>query len=118
MLGTDFGVNPRNWQTSLKKLVTEKGINNRLANVSNLLTTLTQFKNINYLNQLFSASTAEVFVKDLHKIIRKASNDVRTGKDKKSFKAKRYAWATRNLVRLGIEKKHYSKTKLSERNYE
>ena len=118
MLGTDFGVDPRRWQTSLKKLVTEKGINNRLANVANVLTSVTQFKNINYLNQLLSASTAEVYVKDLHNIVKKASKDVRTGKDKKSFKAKRYAWATRNLVRLGIEKKHYSKTKLSERNYE
>ena len=118
MLGTDFGINPGNWRTSLKKLVTEKGINNRLANVSNLLTTATGFKGINHLNQMLAASTAEVYVKDLHRIVRNASKNIKTGKDRNSIKAKRYAWATRNLARLGIEKKSYSKAKLSEGNYE
>jgi len=116
MLGTDFGVDPRNWIGPIKKLVKEKGINNRIANVANLLATVSGFKGINYLNQVLAASVADVYVMDLHKIVKKASRDIKRGKDKTSFKARRYHWATRNLVRLGIEK--YHKPKLTEKNRE
>ena len=67
LLGTDMGItNPRSIRDGLKKVVTEKG--SRLSHVANLLTTLTGFKQINYFNQLLAASTAEVYVKDLHRI--------------------------------------------------
>lgn len=113
LLGTDMGVtNPRSIREGLKKIVTEKGINNRLANTANLLTTVSGFKGINYINQLLAASTAEVYVKDLSKIARsKPAQRTRKYKDE----TLRYKWATRNLSRLGI--KDFSK-KLTDSNVE
>jgi len=104
LLGTDMGItNPRSIRDGLKKIATEKG--SRLAHVANLLTTLTGFKQINYFNQLLAASTAEVYVKDLHRI-------AKTNKKGTS----RYNWATRNLERLGVGE--YGKASLSTANIE
>tara|TARA_Y100000034_G_scaffold134291_1_gene202294 strand:- start:45 stop:3656 length:3612 start_codon:yes stop_codon:yes gene_type:complete len=112
LLGTDMGItNPRSIKEGIKKVVTEKG--SRLAHIANLLATITQFKNINYFNQLLAASTAEIYVKDLHRVAK--SNAPRSpGKEGNS----RYNWATRNLIRLGVSEKSYSKASLSTSNIE
>jgi len=103
LLGTDMGItNPRSIKDGIKKVFTEKG--SRLAHVANLLATVSGFKGINYVNQLLAASTAEVYVKDLHRIA------------KKHKKGSRYNWATRSLERLGVS--DYKKASLSVSNME
>tara|TARA_R100001530_G_scaffold53173_1_gene39280 strand:+ start:7 stop:1848 length:1842 start_codon:yes stop_codon:yes gene_type:complete len=104
LLGTDMGANPMSWKENIKKISTDKG--NRLTHVASLLSTVSLFKPINYLNQLLAASTADIYVRDLHKI------------SKKSISGARRDWATRNLKRLGISEKNYSKADLSEKNIE
>ena len=52
LLGTDMGItNPSSIREGIKKVFTDKG--SRLANVANLITTISGFKGINYFNQLF-----------------------------------------------------------------
>ena len=104
LLGTDMGItNPSSIREGIKKVFTDKG--SRLANVANLITTISGFKGINYFNQLLAASTSEVFVKDLHKIAKSSPK-----------KSSRYNWATNNLRRLGIG--DYEKRRLSDKNIE
>ena len=112
LLGTDMGItDPRSIKEGIKKIVTDKG--SRLAHTANLLATVTGFKKINYYNQLIAASTAEIYVKDLHRVVK--SNAPRSpGKEGNS----RYNWATRNLIRLGVSEKSYSKASLSTSNIE
>ena len=106
LLGTDMGItNPRSIKDAIKKIATEKG--NRLTHVANLLAFASGFKGINLANQMLAASTAEVYVKDLHRI---AKNN------KKG--SSRYNWATRNLTRLGVSEKGYNKASLSNSNIE
>ena len=95
--------NPSSIREGIKKVFTDKG--NRLANVANLLTTVTGFKGINYINQLVAASTSEVYVKDLHRIAKSSPK-----------KSRRHNWATNNLERLGI--KDFGKAKLSNTDIE
>jgi hypothetical protein len=107
LLGTDMGIShPTTIAEGFKKLVKEKG--SRMTNVANLLSTLSGFKGINWLNQMLAASTAEVFVKDLHNISKGKGllGQTKRGKD----------WARRNLEKLGI--KDYKKVELSDRNIE
>lgn len=121
LLGTDMGLSPRSWRETGKKLITEKGANKRLANIADLLTTVSGFKGINYLNQLLAASTAEVFVRDLHKIIRNTPKNLKgkgiKGKKltaKENYDRARYDWASKNLTKLGID--DYGKAKLTSKN--
>tara|TARA_Y100001970_G_scaffold87327_1_gene110214 strand:- start:2483 stop:6064 length:3582 start_codon:yes stop_codon:yes gene_type:complete len=104
LLGTDIGWNPMSWRENIKKITTDKG--NRFTHVASLLSTVSLFKPINYLNQLLAASTADVYVRDLHRI------------SKKSVSGARRDWAKRNLKRLGISDKDYNKASLSDKNIE
>jgi hypothetical protein len=104
LLGTDIGWNPMSWRENIKKITTDKG--NRFTHVASLLSTVSLFKPINYLNQLLAASTADVYVRDLHRI------------SKKGISGARRDWAKRNLKRLGISNKDYNKASLSDRNIE
>jgi len=103
--------NPRSIKEGIKKIVTEKG--SRLAHTANLLATVTGFKSINYFNQLLAASTAEIYVKDLQRIAK-----ANAPKSLREEGNSRYNWATRNLTRLGISEKSYSKASLSHSNVE
>ena len=106
LLGTDLGVmNPTSIKESIKKIATDKG--SRLTHVANLLAFASGFKGINLANQMLAASTAEVYVRDLHKIAKK---------NKKG--SSKYDWATKNLTRLGISERGYNKTSLSNTNVE
>ena len=105
LLGTDIGLSPFSWKENIKHIVTDKG--NRLQNVATLLASASGFKTINYFNQLLAASTAEVYVKDLHKISKgKGITDTKSRVD----------WAKKNLTRLGINKKSYDRESLSDTN--
>ena len=107
LLGTDIGLSPFSWKENIKHIVTDKG--NRLQNVATLLASASGFKTINYFNQLLAASTAEVYVKDLHKISKgKGITDTKSRVD----------WAKKNLTRLGINKKSYDRESLSDTNIE
>tara|TARA_R110000787_G_scaffold246295_1_gene352062 strand:- start:14338 stop:17943 length:3606 start_codon:yes stop_codon:yes gene_type:complete len=107
LLGTDMGVNPLSWKENFKHIIFDKG--NRLTHVASVLSSATGFKSINYFNQLLAASTAEVYVQDLHRISK--------GKSILDTKG-RVNWAKRNLTRLGISKKSYDKESLSDSNIE
>ena len=113
LLGTDIGFSPRTWKENLKKIATEKGT--RLTNVASLLSAVSGFKFINILNQMLAASTAEVYVKDLHKIAKAGARKPVKKLDGEEIKTYRYQWATRNLEKLGISKKDYEKESLSNR---
>ena len=107
LLGTDIGLSPFSWKENIKHIVTDKG--NRLQNVATLLASASGFKTINYFNQLLAASTAEVYVKDLHKISKgKGITDTKSRVD----------WAKKNLTRLGITRMSYEKKALSNTNIE
>ena len=107
LLGTDMGLSPFSWKENIKHIVTDKG--NRLQNVATLLASASGFKTINYFNQLLAASTAEVYVKDLHKISKgKGITDTKSRVD----------WAKKNLTRLGITRMSYEKKALSNTNIE
>ena len=107
LLGTDIGLSPFSWKENIKHIVTDKG--NRLQNVATLLASASGFKTINYFNQLLAASTAEVYVKDLHKISKgKGITDTKSRVD----------WAKKNLIRLGITRMSYEKKALSNANIE
>ena len=110
LLGTDIGFSPATWRENIKNIATDKG--NRMTHVANLLSTVSLFKPINWLNQMLAASTAEIYVRDLHKVAK--ANAPKPNKKGNS----RYNWATKNLDRLGISKKHYDKASLSDRNIE
>ena len=107
LLGTDMGFNPLSWRENFKHMVFDKG--NRLTHAASILSSVSGFKSINYFNQLLAASTAEVFVQDLHKI-----SKGRSVLDTKQ----RMDWAKRNLIRLGISKESYAKESLSNSNIE
>ena len=107
LLGTDMGFNPLSWRENFKHMIFDKG--NRLTHVASVLSSASGFKSINYFNQLLAASTAEVYVKDLHKITKG-----RSVLDTKQ----RVDWAKRNLIRLGISKESYAKESLSNSNIE
>ena len=80
-----------------------------MQNVATLLASASGFKTINYFNQLLAASTAEVYVKDLHKISKgKGITDTKSRVD----------WAKKNLIRLGITRMSYEKKALSNANIE
>jgi len=90
LLGTDLNLRSREGvKKSIKQAV--KNPKNSLLNISNALATLSGFKGINYANNLVAASTAEIFIKDLHKIANSSA-----------IKARRN-WANRNLKRFGID---------------
>jgi len=110
LLGTDIGVNPATWRENIKNIATDKG--NRMTHVANLISTISLFKPINRLNQMLAASTAEIYVRDLHKVAK--ANAPKPNKEGNS----RYNWATKNLDRLGISKEHYDKASLSDKNIE
>tara|TARA_R100001129_G_scaffold1900_1_gene1933 strand:- start:7619 stop:11242 length:3624 start_codon:yes stop_codon:yes gene_type:complete len=121
LMGTDMGVNPRTWRETGRRFISEKGAVKRLANLADILTTVSLFKGMNYLNQLLAASTAEIFARDLHRIIRNTPKNLKgkTAKGKKlsvkdAYAKARYNWATKNLQKMGIT--DYSKAKLSNRN--
>jgi hypothetical protein len=107
LLGTDMGFNPLSWRENFKHMVFDKG--NRLTHAASILSSVSGFKSINYFNQLLAASTAEVFVQDLHKIS-KGTSVLDT--------KQRMDWAKRNLIRLGISKESYAKESLSNSNIE
>jgi len=62
-----------------------------LLNISNGLATLSGFKGINYFNNLLAASTAQIFIKDLHRIAN--TSNIKSRKN----------WAVTNLKRFGID---------------
>jgi hypothetical protein len=59
--------------------------------IANVLATVSQFKRVNYLNNMLAASTAEVFIRDLHRIARTSRN------------APYKNWAINNLKRFKID---------------
>jgi len=111
LLGTDMGFNPLSWRENFKHMIFDKG--NRLTHAASILSSVSGFKSINYFNQLLAASTAEVYVKDLHRVAK--SNAPKSRGEEGN---RRYKWATRNLTRLGISKESYAKESLSNSNIE
>jgi len=101
LLGTNLELRSAD---GIKRSIKEAVSNPRdaLLNISNGLATLSGFKKVNYLNNLLAASTAEVFIKDLHKIANTSS--IKARKD----------WAIKNLKRFDIDpSKKLSAEKLS-----
>jgi len=102
MMGTDFRLSSASGvKDSIKKIFKDKP--NRMSNVASLLAKVSGFKGINMVNQMLAASTAEVYVKDLHKIANSSS-----------FKSRR-SWAERNLKKLGVKD---TKKKMTESDIE
>ena len=101
LLGTNLELRSADGiKRSIKEAV--KNPKNSLLNISNALATLSGFKGVNYFNNLLAASTAEMFIKDLHKIANTSSIKVRKN------------WAITNLKRFDIDpSKTLSAEKLS-----
>ena len=74
---------------SLKEVI--KNPKDSLLNIASGLASLSGFKRVNYLNNLVAASTAEIYIKDLHKIANSSS-----------IKSRR-SWAVKNLKRFDID---------------
>ena len=90
VLGTDFSLrDPRTFTRAIKSIV--KDPNDRMLKIANVLATVSQFKRVNYLNNMLAASTAEIFIKDLHRIARTSKN------------APYKRWAINNLKRFKID---------------
>ena len=90
LLGTDFNLRSKEGiQKSIKQAV--RNPKNAMLNISNALASLSGFKFVNYANNLVAASTAELFIKDLHKIANTSSIKARKN------------WAERNLKRFNID---------------
>ena len=101
LLGTNLELRSADGiKRSIKEAV--KNPKNSLLNISNALATLSGFKGVNYFNNLLAASTAEMFIKDLHKIANTSSIKARKN------------WAKTNLKRFDIDpSKTLSAEKLS-----
>tara|TARA_A100001515_G_scaffold91412_1_gene72868 strand:- start:881 stop:4369 length:3489 start_codon:yes stop_codon:yes gene_type:complete len=101
LLGTNLELRSADGiKRSVKEAV--KNPKNSLLNISNALATLSGFKGINYFNNLLAASTAEMFLKDLHRIANTSSIKARKN------------WAITNLKRFDIDpSKALSSEKLS-----
>jgi len=90
LLGTDLNLRSKEGiQKSIKQAV--RNPKNAMLNISNALASLSGFKFVNYANNLVAASTAELFIKDLHKIANTSSIKARKN------------WAERNLKRFNID---------------
>jgi len=102
MMGTDIRLSSgKSLSEAIKRIKTDKA--NRMSNVASLLAKVSGFKGINALNQMLAASTAEIYVRDLHKIANTSSI------------GSRREWAKNNLRRLGVKD---FKKKLSESDVE
>ena len=72
LLGTDLNLRSADGiKRSIKELV--KNPKDSLLNVASILASASGFKGVNYLNNLVAASTAEIYIKDLHKIASSSS---------------------------------------------
>jgi len=90
LLGTDFNIRSADGiRRSLKEVI--KNPKDSLLNIASGLASLSGFKRVNYLNNLVAASTAEIYIKDLHKIANSSS-----------IKSRR-SWAVKNLKRFDID---------------
>ena len=90
LLGTDFNIRSADGiKRSLKEVI--KNPKDSLLNIASGLASLSGFKRVNYLNNLVAASTAEIYIKDLHKIANSSS-----------IKSRR-SWAVKNLKRFDID---------------
>ena len=90
ILGTDLNLRSADSiKRSLREVV--KNPKDSLLNIASALASASGFKKVNYLNNLVAASTAEIFIKDLHRI----SNT-------SSIKSRRN-WANKNLKRFDID---------------
>ena len=90
LLGTDLNLRSADGiKRSIKELV--KNPKDSLLNVASILASASGFKGVNYLNNLVAASTAEIYIKDLHKIANSSS-----------IKSRRN-WAITNLKRFDID---------------
>ena len=90
LLGTNLNLRSAD---GIKRSIVDsvKNPKDSLLNISNGLATLSGFKGINYFNNLLAASTAEIFIKDLHKIAN--TSNIKSRKN----------WAVTNLKRFGID---------------
>ena len=90
LLGTDLNLRSTDSiRRSIKEVV--KNPKDSLLNIASALASLSGFKRVNYLNNLVAASTAEIYIKDLHKIANSSS-----------IKSRR-SWAIKNLKRFDID---------------
>jgi hypothetical protein len=90
LLGTNLNLRSAD---GIKRSIRESVRNPKeaLLNISNGLATLSGFKGINYFNNLLAASTAQIFIKDLHRIAN--TSNIKSRKN----------WAITNLKRFGID---------------